>query len=266
MRVLTLKLYLHVFSVIIPLLLVGGCSKQIVPPIATLDAQRAPASVAVLSERRINDRLELLIQLDPVVVWPAAGISVEVTALNEGEEISTRSISPNTIDGLLRPGTPVMVPISIVAEQMTDYRLDVKWGAYGAKSSEDYMVATVSETIPEAPGLGENIRKSIVGEVLLADSTLAVIEPQCEREPCSIAYRYSAKLQNRTERTINSVTLAAHFKAASGEVGEATELEVNELKMAPGEQRPIRVTFDAPELAPGVARLMTPTLEIVSFE
>lgn len=242
---------------------VFGCAKRVVP-VATLEAQRGPASVAILSERRVDDQLQLMVQLDPVAVWPAAGVSVEVTAIRDGEEVGSRSASPKTIDGLLRPGVPVKLPLSIAAVGMTDYRLDVKWGAHGAETPEP-LVAAIPQNHTDKQ-VGEATSLPSVGEVILADSTLSVVEHSCANDPCSIAYRYSAKLQNRTEQLINSVTLAAHFKAASGEVGEPTELAVSDLKMAPGEQRPIRVTFDAPELAPGMARLLTPTLEIVSFD
>jgi hypothetical protein len=254
----------------IPLLLGGvvGC-RTTVKPVAELSSQSAPAKISVLSERRVGDALEVTVALEPVAVWPASGVSIDVTTLRDGEELHTTSVTPRARDGLLRPGESVPVTVSALGAGMTDYRLDVRWGGYG--EAHRASLGVFDSQSSKLSGASD----SVEGTVELADPTLSVIEYECGRavvdpaatrsNSCGFGFRYSAKLQNRTERLIDSVVLVAHFVSASGERGEPAELEVADLKLSPGEQRSINVTFDAPEELDGPPRGITPRLEVKSF-
>ena len=254
-----LVLFPTIFWLVVACLMTAGCAPKVVP-IASVVSDRSPANLAVLSERRINDTLELLVELTPLVVWPAESISLELVALSEGEEIahSTARISDVTAD-LLRPGSPVQVPISVRAPQMTDYRLEVKWGAYAA-------LAETKSPAPQQEGALElvDVHLSVIEQPAGGTNCTTVSSPF--NNPCPVGFLYSASLRNRTNKIINSVTLVAYFNDASGALGEASEVSMSDLKLAPGEERALRVTFDAP-VASGARQInLTPSLAVARFE
>lgn len=244
-------------------------------PLAVLSTPRAPVEVRLVSERRVNDTLELMLDVIPSVVWPADGVLIDVAGIRDGEEIRHLTVSPTKdglsdpstrmVDGLLRPGMSVKVPVVLTAPGITDYRIDVKWGSHssvdsGADSSAPGGEGSTPGSTVTAPARG------VEGHVDLANVTMVVQEQRCAAARCPIEYLYSAVLQNRSNKTISSVVLAAYFRDANGSEGEPSELTVNGLQMPPGGERPLRVTFESPLGAGGEPRAVTPRLTVRSFE
>ena len=156
-------------------------------------------------------------------------IVIHLSSLKNGELIGEAYYSMSSaqqdsgIQGMIPAGGEVPFSMSVSAEGMTDYQLELLWG----EEAVSFLSALASGVQPPAP------------EVVLEEVTL--MPPDCSGRGCAGRSFMSAVIRNQTDKALDSIVIGLGFSGA-----EEDQMEITSIGLEPHGTRPLRLEIDLP--------------------
>jgi hypothetical protein len=227
------------------------------------DPSVTPFRLDVLSESNDGDKLSVRGRVVAKSARSADDVLVRMTATNSsGEQQVSFSRLIDIAPGAKRlsPDSPTPFTLSIPAQGVSNYQLEVLWGA----DAEPYMgEAKASLKKGDKPSDFVALRNLEVHRV--PDGSCS------SPEECLVTFSIKGEIFNSGRATISDLVLVAGFAPASkldlpGQILENEKrIEVNNLRLAPQGVKPFRLTLE--KLLPASDTVAyQPVVRIASFE
>lgn len=180
-------------------------------------------------------RAETAVQLDKIVL--------HLTSLKDGEKTGeayyplVAAKEDVGMQGVLPKGGEVPFSMSVSAEGMSDYQLELLWG----EDAVAYLSSLAAETKRSAPGIAvEEIRMS---------------PAECDDPGCKEKSYVTAILRNGSDQMLKELRLGLSLGG-----GEENEIAVTDVNLGPGSVQPLRLELEVPY---AIGANMSPALRVI---
>ncbi|MDZ4785351.1 MAG: hypothetical protein SGJ02_04660 [bacterium] len=224
-----------------------------------------PFQIQILEEKNLGDEIRVKLRLTAHVPWPSDNIVILLSSL-KGESVVSKvqnCIFDDCIPKkdqkieILPAFVPKDITLSVPAEEVSDYRVEVIWGAEATEFKQQLALQLQDNVAPEL-------------SLITIDKKVS----NCSLAECHVAYTVKAILTNTSTRTIKEVILGAGFFIlnSSEKPNKVPQIPKNEEKiplqdlyLAPNSSKTIEVIVEQ-DVPRSVERLLKPSIRILSHE
>jgi hypothetical protein len=227
------------------------------------DPSVTPFKLDVLRESNDGETLTIKGQVTSKVTRPSRDVLVRLTAVDSGGEQRTSfhklvDLNPKTSD--LQAGKPTQFALSLPAQGVSNYQLEVLWGKDAAPYLDDNRASLKT---PSAPAEYLALRNLEVHRV--PDGSCS------SPEECLVTFSIKGEFFNAGKAVVRDVLLVAGFSPASKMdrphqmLENERQIEVKNLALGPQATKPFRLTLE--KLVPASDTVAyQPVVRIVSFD
>ncbi|MCO6431212.1 MAG: hypothetical protein J5J00_10155 [Deltaproteobacteria bacterium] len=225
---------------------------------APLPHPRVPFQLEVVDEVNDGQRLHVLGSISSEADWQMRDVVVKLTGLKEGSLVGVSYLPLQKIaseaapGGMIRAGEKYSFSLSLPANEITDYQLELMWG----RDAAQYL---------------KEIGSSQGGTVEIRNIEVTTFQEQCGLTGCTFKHKISGRLVNSTLTPVNRVVLGVGFLKI--EPGAALDLskqipeneervEVPNVSLEPGGSRSIKLDIERSVPDPN----MKPVMRIISYD
>lgn len=238
-------------------LLLQGCHRAPVPTpaLVVLEEDNLPFSLRILDEVNDGTQLHVLAAVRAHMAWNAEKVAVRLTGMHGGQVVAAADTSlqralKRTGDTVIRPGEDLTFALSVPIAGISDYQLELLWGAEAraARNLRDF--------------------------VRVQNTALTLPAPDCTGSQCGANPLITAEILNESGQVVRNVILALGL--AWEKQGEPLDLsktilenersiQLRDVNLQPNQVRQVRLVLDQglPEVAGGSYRAI---VRVVSVE
>lgn len=275
MNRLTLPLRgLVVFAALVVLV---GCSPTVVAvpigeePLDSASGARpevTPFVLDIVDESNDGQRLVIKGRLSAKERWSADEVVLRLTAIDDsGMQRTLRNKMSELLPDLkvLEPDRPADFTVALASPGLSNYQLEVLWGAEATGSSSAVTPPASSQPIPTAPATGQEL-------VLRGLEVHRLPDPSCASpDECRVKFTITGEFFNAGRAMIAGVSLLTGFSDADkldlqDQILEnERRVEIQNMKLAPGGIRPFRMALET-SVTPALQMAPRPVIRIVSVK
>ncbi len=268
-------LAIYGFLVCLVLVALVGCSPTVVAvpigdePLDSASGARpevTPFVLDIVDESNDGQRLVIKGRVSSKERWSAEEVVLRLTALDDnGSQRTLRNTLSELLPDLkvLEPDRPADFTVALASPGLSNYQLEVLWGAEARGSLSTTTAPASSQPIATAPPTGQ-------GLVLRGLEVHRLPDPSCASpDECRVKFTITGEFFNAGRATISGVSLLAGFSDADkldlqDQILEnERRVEIQNMKLASGGTKPFRMALET-SVTPALQMAPRPVIRIVS--
>lgn len=268
-----------VLSLFVPVAVAAlvGCSPAVVAvpigdePLDSASGARpdiTPFVLDIVDESNDGQRLVIKGRLSAKEKWSADEVVLRLTAIDDnGSQRTLRNKMSELLPDLkvLEPDRPADFTVALASPGLSNYQLEVLWGAEAKGASSAVTPSANSQPIPTAPPTGQEL-------VLRGLEVHRLPDPSCASpDECRVKFTITGEFFNSGRATIAGVSLLTGFSDADkldlqDQILEnERRVEIQNMKLAPGGIKPFRMALET-SVTPALQMAPRPVIRIVSVK